>query len=82
MTTPPEQGTADFTTLPAQTPEPLEPTSSPTDPESTGIDYDVTFEQVECRFSDFFDAGLSLQYETECGYLIVPEDRSKPDGPW
>ena len=49
----PEQEAAVPTTLPAQTPDSVEPTTLPTESEAADIDYDVTYEQVECRFSDF-----------------------------
>lgn len=60
-------------------PEPTQPapTDVPPTPEPTAEPapaYEPVFETVECWFDTPADV------PADCGYLVVPEDRSKPDG--
>lgn len=59
---------------------PLQPTATPAPPTSTPspvptIAYTAVFEPANCRFA--IPAGASPQ----CGYLVVPENRRRPDSP-
>ncbi len=62
----------------AQPTETQTPTNSPTEVVTVEHSEDKSaypvFEPVTCRFNDAY------QYEMECGYLIVPEDRANPEG--
>lgn len=73
------------TETPTPTPEPPSPTPSPTpvlpsptpDPDAeirAESGYVPLFEPTHCRFA------RPEGFQPECGYLVVPEDRSKPDG--
>jgi len=66
------------TSLPADTPtaEPV-PTAIPAGPVlPSSLEYTPTWEPDICHFSP------PHGYEVECGYLIVPENRSKPGSPF
>ena len=59
---------------PTKTPTTEEtPTPSPT--VATFLDYEIVYEEARCRFR------RPLGADIECGYLIVPEDRTQPDSP-
>ena len=58
--------------VPTAEPTPLPPTPEPAiEPVAA---YEPVFEPVECWFT------LPESQPVDCGYLVVPEDRSKPDG--
>jgi pimeloyl-ACP methyl ester carboxylesterase len=70
-------------TMPMPTPLPPTPTpvpataTEPPDPNAEireSLGYVPVFEPAICRFTK------PAQFEAECGYLIVPQDRSQPDG--
>jgi len=52
-------------------PVPLQPTPAPVKPTIETI---PVFEEAECAFE------IPEGFQPRCGYLIVPEDRSQPDG--
>jgi pimeloyl-ACP methyl ester carboxylesterase len=60
--------------LPTEThiPPKPSPTSQP--------DYEPVFERTECFTIDLRDSLPNSGYDLECGYLIVPEDRSLTEG--
>ncbi len=65
------------TTEPTSAP-PAEATSAPTAvPEPTPVlaSYEPVFEESRCPFE------MASETTVDCGYLVVPEDRSNPDGP-
>jgi len=66
--------TATQTPLPTATPSPTL-TSTPPIPTSTPIPAPAQFEAAGCRFR------LPPAETVECGFLIVPRDRSRPTGP-
>jgi metal-dependent hydrolase (beta-lactamase superfamily II)/pimeloyl-ACP methyl ester carboxylesterase len=61
-----ESGTPNTPVATRPTPEPTATTPQP-------VDYEPLFEQAACKSS--FPPG----YKVECGYLIVPEERNRPD---
>ncbi len=67
------------TNTPVPTATQLPPTESPPpQPTATPLplaSYQPLFEQARCK------PALPSGYDVECGYLVVPEDRSQPDGP-
>jgi pimeloyl-ACP methyl ester carboxylesterase len=54
------------------TPPDLSPTSSPVS--------GPVFERAKCFTADLRESLPGRGYDLECGYLIVPEDRSQPEG--
>jgi hypothetical protein len=68
-----EEPTQEATEIPpTPEPTPIPPTPEPT-PEPVAA-YEPVFEPVDCWFT------LPESQLVECGYLTVPEDRTKPDG--
>ena len=55
-----------------QTAVPSEPSLTPA-PAGTAITYQPTFESAPCAFP------VPSGYSPECGYLVVPENRARPD---
>jgi pimeloyl-ACP methyl ester carboxylesterase len=75
------EATTQSTRLPTDTPKPtVPPTPPPTDtPEPSPTPaYPLAFEPAECP--EFISRGISEGYDYEFGYLVVPEDRSQPQG--
>ena len=70
--------TLEATVQPVEAEEPtLEATEVPPTPEPTPepvAAYEPVFESIDCWFT------LPESQPVECGYLVVPEDRTKPDG--
>jgi len=62
----------------AATEEPVA-TESPTESPTEAPVEEALFESGSC--SMIMDIGLSYDYDVECGYLSVPENRTKPDSP-
>ena len=60
--------------VPQLTPSPAPPPTSPPP------DYEPLFETVSCSTAGFADSLRGSDYNLECGYLVVPEDRSQPEG--
>ena len=52
------------------------PNPSPTFPPA----YDPIFERAQCFTADLRGSLPDSGYDLECGFLIVPEDRSQPEG--
>jgi pimeloyl-ACP methyl ester carboxylesterase len=73
---------------PAQSPtltaaSPLPPTELPTAPKPSPTSqpaYEPVFEQAQCFTADLKVSLPGSGYDLVCGYLIVPEDRSQPEG--
>ena len=69
---PTEAPTAEPTATASDTPSP-KPTVAPPGSTSTQTSYAPVFEPDICHFTTPYG------YEVECGYLVVPENRSEPD---
>lgn len=68
---------------PELTTTPLSPTEPPTPPTfalTSPPAYEPIFEPVECFTADFGGNLPNTGYDLTCGYLVVPEDRSQPEG--
>ena len=62
---------------------PLPPAESPTPPGSTATSkaaYGPVFEPARCFTADLRASMPDSGYDLTCGYLVVPEDRSQPEG--
>lgn len=68
-----ETTVAEVTAVPTTIPDPTA-TTPPQPTEPPPPTYTPIFEEASCQFEPIGD------FEAQCGYLIVPEDRTQPDG--